>query len=175
MSKTSMSVLILVFIGMVGYFVFIRDKNVDNELVDENNTETTQDQTNSKKMAFTEFLKQGGSYKCEVNQYVDSVETKGITYISGGMIRGEYNTKVQGVDMSSTMIIKDGYTYSWTSALPNSGFKIKNEVSSGTTGDTSGAYRYGEQIGDYNCEVWSADQSKFTLPTNVKFQEIEPK
>ncbi|MBI5139742.1 hypothetical protein HZA26_03995 [Candidatus Nomurabacteria bacterium] len=173
MSKTLMSVLILGFVGMVGYFVFIRDKGVDPKLVDEN-TET-RDEATSKKMAFTEFLKQGGSYKCEVNQYVDSVETKGTTYISGGMIRGEYNTKVQGVDMASTMIIRDGYTYSWTSMLPNSGFKIKNEVSSDAGGSMSGVYGYGEQIGDYNCEVWAADPSKFAIPKNVSFQEITPK
>lgn len=128
-----------------------------------------------KRMAFSEFIKQGGSYKCTVRQDVGGVQTEGTTYMSGGMIRGEYSTKVQGMDVNSTMIVRDGYTYSWTSMMPNTGFKVK--VAANATGDTSaptsGSYSFNaEQIGDYNCEAWTADASKFTLPSGVTFQEM---
>ncbi len=170
MSKTSIAILVIIVIVVAGYFIFSKPKSEENQ-----NTDTV-GTTGNKKMAFGEFLKQGGSYKCEVNQYVDDIETKGTTYISNGMIRGEYSTKVEGVDMTSITIIRDGYTYSWTSTL-STGFKIKNEVDSSTGEDTSysGTYGYAAQIRDYNCVAWSADQSKFSIPTNIEFQEITPK
>ena len=169
MSKTSIAILVIIVIVVAGYFIFSKPESGENQ-----NTDTGK--TANKKMAFGEFLKQGGSYKCEVNQYVDDIETKGTTYISNGMIRGEYSTKVEGVDMTSITIIRDGYTYSWTSTL-STGFKIKNEVDSSTGEDTSysGTYGYAAQIRYYNCVAWSADQSKFSIPTNIEFQEITPK
>ena len=171
MSKTSIAILVVIVVVVAGYFIFSKPKSEENQ-----NTDATAKEETNKKMAFGEFLKQGGPYKCEVNQTVDDFETKGTTYVNNGMIRGEYNTKVEGVDMTSIMIIRDGYTYSWTSTLPT-GFKIKNEVNSSTGEDTSysGTYGYASQIGDYNCVAWSVDQSKFTVPTNVNFQEITPK
>jgi hypothetical protein len=131
-----------------------------------------------KKMAFSEFLKQGGSYKCEVNQYVNEMETKGTTYINDGMIRGEYNTKVQNMNVDSTMIVRDGYTYSWTSVMPTTGFKAKvaEVVGGDAVAGPSGQYSFNAtQIGDYNCEAWTADASKFTIPTNITFKDVDMK
>jgi len=167
MSKTLTLLLAIGVIIVGGYWMFNRQKSGENQ-----NTDTSvKGEMNNKKMAFSELFKQGGAYKCEVSQYVENVKTKGTTYINNGMLRGEYSTKVEGADIESITIIRDGYTYSWTSALPNTGFKIKNEISESTS-DTFG---YAEQIVDYNCEAWTVDQSKFTIPANIAFQEITPK
>jgi hypothetical protein len=127
-----------------------------------------------KKMAFADFIKQGGSHKCTVNQSVGGTETKGITYVSDGMIRGEYNTTAQGFSITTTLIVRDGYTHTWTSMTPGMGFKSK--VVEGVTADgttkTSGTYSFNaEQIGDYNCEPWVLDSAMFTLPDGVVFKE----
>lgn len=130
--------------------------------------------TNNKKMAFADFIKQGGSYKCTVRQSVQGVESEGTTYISGDMIRGEYATQVQSQNIQSTMIVRDGYTYSWSSMMPNTGFKVRVAQTAGDTGAAaSGNYSFdAEQIGDYSCESWSADASMFAVPTNITFQTI---
>ena len=188
-SKTLISVLIAVIVLGGGYMV-LQSKNTENEEVrtdvvgdngptgnnakQSNETEETA-VPNGKKMAFSEFLKQGGAHKCTVNQYIGDIETKGTTYISGDMIRGEYSMNMQGMDMTSTFIVRDGYTYSWSSMMPNMGFKSKVVASQSTT-DTSveahGTYSWNaEQIGDYNCEVWASDASLFVIPKGISFTE----
>lgn len=171
MSKIIVGLVVAALVAGGAYY-FISNKGSGDAMVP-SNTDTSAPA--GKKMAFSEFIKQGGSYKCTVNQSVGGVTSQGITYISGDMIRGEYKTNVQGMDVSSMMIVRDGYTYSWTSMMPNTGFKVK--VAANATGDTSaaasGQYSFNaEQIGDYNCEAWTADASMFTVPTDVKFQEI---
>src|SRR3989344_8600079 len=127
-----------------------------------------------KKMAFAEFIKQDGAYKCTVTQNVEGTSTQGTTYINNGMVRGEFKTEVKGMSVDSNMIVRDGYTYAWSSAAPTMGFKAKVMMDS-TNADAfaSGSYSWNaEQIGDYNCEVWTADEAKFVLPKGVTFKEM---
>lgn len=127
-----------------------------------------------KKMAFSEFIKQGGAYKCTVNQLVEGIETKGVTYIDGKMIRGEYTTNTQGMSVGSTLIVRDGYTYTWTSMAPGMGFKAKVVEGTGdTNAPTSASYSFNaEQIGEYDCQSWSVDASMFALPKDVTWTEM---
>jgi len=132
-------------------------------------------ETGGKKMAFAEFIKGGGSYKCTVHQRVEGADTTGVTYINGGMIRGEYTTQAQGMSIDTTMILRDGYTYTWSSFAPTMGYKVKvvDDGSANRSTEMSGPYSFdAEQIGDYDCEAWSGDASMFTLPSSVTFQEI---
>lgn len=183
MIKTITWVIVMVILIGGGYYALNSDveleelnnsKEQTSDSVEENNPNSTQ----GKKMAFSQFLKQGGSYKCEVNQYIggdyENV-TKGITYVSDGMIRGEYNSKTQNISVDSTVIVRDGYTYSWTSMAPTMGFKAKvvTDGQTNTNTGTSGNYSWNaDQIGDYSCEPWAVDISKFTVPTNINFQEL---
>jgi hypothetical protein len=176
MSQTKLVVSIVVACALVivGY-MFFRNKSESGSILEEVNSEQTQNTRESgKKTAFSEFLKQGGSYRCTVNQSVNGTDTEGIVYVNGNMIRGEYNTKVQGMSIDSTMIVRDGYTYNWTSMAPNMGFKAKVAVSGGNSSTgTSGTYSFNsEEIGDYNCETWTVDASKFVLPSGVSFKEV---
>jgi hypothetical protein len=129
-----------------------------------------------KKIAFSEFIKKGGSYKCTVQQGVGGVDTKGTTYINDGMVRGEYKSQMQGMSMDSVVIVRDGYTYSWSSMLPNRGFKTKMVESTTTVADPSmaGSYSFNaEQIGEYNCDTWVLDSTLFDLPSSTVFTEIK--
>ncbi len=144
-----------------------------------NNTEVLETPSvptpSGKKMAFSEFIKQGGAYKCTVNQYVQDMEMKGTVYINGDMVRGEYAMQVQGMNVDSNMVVRDGYTYSWSSMMPT-GYKSKivapEETTNPDTG-TSGTYSWNaEQIGDYNCESWSPDEAIFALPAGMTFTEM---
>jgi len=172
MSKTWVSVLIVVLVLVGGYFAFRGGRTE----VTENETGGEQEGIveTSKKMAFSEFVKQDGSYKCDVKQAMSDFENEGTVYISEGNISGEFTTIAEGRPMQTMFMMRDGYSYTWSSALPNMGFKVKVNTTLGDGGtDTSGTYSWNaNQIGDYNCEAWNADQSKFSIPTNVKFQEM---
>lgn len=125
-----------------------------------------------KKMAFSEFIKQGGSYKCTVTQTVATMTTNGTVYIDGSKIKADFAVSVAGQSINTTMIVRDGYTYTWTSNAPTKGFKTK--VATGGQGDSStgakGTITWdGSQIGDYSCDPWVAQASMFELPTTVTF------
>ena len=139
---------------------------------------TTETKPAGKKMAFTEFIKQGGSYKCTVTQTIANMTTNGTVYIHDKMLRGEFSTTVAGQGVDATMIARDGYTYSWTSMMPTKGYKAKITNTEGATGSasagSSGTYTWnGDQIGDYSCEVWVTDDTKFELPKSVTFSDVK--
>ncbi len=170
--SSSKIILLVVAVGLlgVGGYMWSQNKTEKVEIVD-----TDAQVPSGKKMAFSQFVKQGGSYKCTVNQYVGDTTTEGTTYINEGMIRGEYNTKVQGIDVSTSFIARDGYTYTWSSMAPTMGFKSKivESTTEGDTTGTSGTYSFNaEQIGDYNCQPWSADSALFVVPSKVTFKTI---
>ncbi len=163
--KTILSVLLAVVVVVGGYFALRTAPQTANAPVE------SSDNAN-KKMAFADFMKSGGTYKCTVNQSVNGVDTKGTTYLDNGMIRGEFSNKIQGYNIDVTFIVREGFTYTWTSMMPNTGFKSKVMMgsTSGSNAGTSGSYSFNaEQIGDYDCQPWNADTSMFTIPANITF------
>ncbi len=165
----------VVFLGGVAtasYFVFIAPKEV---AVPIENKQEQANVTSGKKIPFTQFIKQGGSYKCTVSQVVENIESKGTVYVAGELLRGEFTTAVQNMSIKSTFIAKDGYMYTWTSAAPSMGFKakvMKPNVGSTDT-KTSGSYSWNsELVGDYTCEPWALDETKFELPSTVTFTAV---
>ncbi len=166
------------------YFAMSGDKTSDSSVqenaqgiaVGEPNPSAPVDQNSGKKMSFDAFMKQGGSYVCTVNQLVQGIESKGTVYINNGNIRGDFNTSVSGMNIDTFFIVKDSFTYTWSSMMQGKGFKAP--VSAGGSGDasagTSGQYSFNaEQIGDYDCQPWTADSSKFALPSGVTFTLVK--
>ncbi len=169
MSKTTWVVIIVITLTIAGYFVFSGNKEANVPAGEEQSAQTPE-----RKMAFADFVRQGGSYKCEVKQALSDMENSGTVYLSGGMMRGEFRTVAEGRTVTTNIINRDGYTYTWSSASPETGFKIKVDASADA--ETSGTYSWdASQVGDYNCAAWSADASVFAVPTSVTFQELEPK
>ncbi len=159
---------------VAGYLVFSGGKADENKGTED----LTKEEQGGKKMAFSEFVKKGESSKCEVKQYVSDMTSKGTVYIDGDRIRGDFSTIVDGKTMISSFIMRDGNSYSWSSALPSMGFivKVDNGAGSDANANANGAYSWNaEQIGDYDCEPWVADPSIFALPREVTFREVNPK
>ncbi len=199
MTKTSIFSLIGIIIvaGIIVTFVATRPKDkapgeagmtttqMSDGVQTPDTTTTTSDTSSAltpegKKMAFMDFAKQGGSYQCTVNQYIDSSytsTTKGTVYISAGNIRGNYNVKVQGMSIDTSVIVRDGFAYTWTNMM-STGYKVP--VATDTTGKTSaggttpqGTFSWNsDMIGDYDCKAWTTDVSVFTLPSTITFKTI---
>ncbi len=174
-SKSIVGVIVAFVVIGGGYYFYSQSSMSSDEMMEGDEMSSgTDSQMEGKKMAFESFIKQGGSYVCTVHQNVEGTESEGTVYISGGNIRGEFNSTVQGMAMSTSLIVKDGYSYTWTSMMPSMGFKAPVDQGAGgdTSAGTSGSYSWNaQQIGDYNCEVWPADASKFALPSGVTFTE----
>ena len=169
-----LAVLVLI---MGGYFLVkpAPSNGIDNLKNESMPLFTKATSSNSKKMAFMDFMKQGGSYKCSITQKIGDMDTKGTMYMHNGMVRGEYNAKIQGTEVDSTLVVRDGYTYTWSSMAPNMGFKIKSlneSVDKSTpTGELGGFDS--TQIGDYDCQPWRGDSAAFDLPKSITFTDIK--
>lgn len=190
MTKTTILSLlgILIIAGVVVAFVATRPKDKTPDSVAPTTTEVSSGSTTpsteptpaGKKMAFMDFAKQGGSYECTVNQYIDSSytsTTKGTVYLSKGNIRGDYNVKVQGMSIDTSVIVRDGFAYTWTNMM-TTGYKVP--VATDTTRKTSaggttpqGTFSWNsDMIGDYDCTPWAADAALFTLPAKITFKVL---
>lgn len=180
-SKSIIGVVIAAVVVVGGYFLYSSMSNSKSIVSSEQATNTTGGNSAStgspqgKKMAFDVFMKQGGSYQCTVHQSVQGTDSTGIVYLDNGMVSGKFNTAVQGINVDSNFIMKDGYSYTWTSMMPGKGFKVAvtaaaSDGSAGTSGTNSWD---ASQIGDYDCQPWTADASKFALPSATVFTEIK--
>lgn len=182
MNKTVLALLIVIAAGGAGYAIY-NNKNKGasegNYVASENTQAENEVNVEGKKMAFAQFVKQGGSYECTVNQYVENVESKGHVFIDDGRIRGEYSVDYNGTKMNGSVIVKDGFAYTWSDMMKGMGFKVPvNEGEVNVDAGTKGTYSWNaEQIGDYNCDAWKVDESKFALPAGVTFKtmaEMQP-
>ena len=171
--------IILVLIVIGGYFAYTKTANKSerldnvNSVADSENQEVGTVNPSGKKIAFDAFVRQGGSYQCTVHQSVNNVDSVGTVYVANGNMSGQFDTTVQGQTMTSNMIMKDGYMYSWSSMSPNMGFKMAIAANTGNNGTMANAYADTPQFGDYDCKAWSGDPSKFTPPATVKFTEMK--
>jgi hypothetical protein len=98
-----------------------------------------------------------------------------VSGVSGSLIKGEFTTQAQGMSIASYMIARDGYTYTWSSMAPTTGYKVKipKNNQTDTTTQTSGTYSFnGSQIGSYSCSKIAVDMSLFDIPSSVVFSEI---
>lgn len=172
MNKTLLMVLVAGVVLVGGYFYFGGEKS---EMIQDTTSEEVTQQSSGKKMAFAQFLKDGGAYKCTVNQYVGDTESRGTVYVNQGLIRGMFETESQGAKISTDLLVRDGYTYTWTSAAPM-GFKapaVSGDVDADQNAGTSGTYSWNaDQIGDYDCVAWNADVATFTIPAGIQFMEM---
>jgi len=181
MSNKVIAIVVGVVVVFGGVYFAMRggsDKVADTNsiAVGEPNGSGTTENTSGKKMSFDAFLKQGGSYVCNVNQSVEGMDSRGTVYVNGANVRGTFNTTVSGMKVDSEFISTGGYMYTWSNMMPGKGFKAKVSATAGgdaSTG-TSGQYSWNaEQIGDYDCQPWSVDSAKFAMPSGIVFTEIK--
>ena len=127
----------------------------------------------TKKVSFVDFMRKGGSYKCAVSQKMANMVSDGTVYLHDALVRVEFSTTLAGQSLTTTMIARDGYMYSWTSMSPGKGYKTK--IPDATSASSAkGTYTWnGSQVVDYSCAPWKADDSFFDLPKSVVFTESQ--
>ncbi len=119
--------------------------------------------------SLAELAARGGSWKCTVDITTAQSVSSGITYSSGGKVRGDFTTKVQGYGNVESHMITDGTdVYTWTSVTPQ-GFKTKMSTP-GETAVTSGQAVNTNQPYTYDCESWTTDVSVFVIPSDITFK-----
>lgn len=98
----------------------------------------------------------------------------GTVYVSGGKVRGDFDTTVDGKVTKSHMIVDGNTSYIWSDGQ-TTGVKMTFDASAtpSATGTTSTAGSFDASANmNYKCGVWLADSSMFVLPVGVQFMSF---
>lgn len=120
---------------------------------------------------FADLMARVGSWKCDARADYEGGASEGTVYMDGGKVRGDFVASISGRSINTSFVSEGGYIYTWSDVLPQ-GMKVKVDAAAGTAGgqgiDPSTPVKY-------SCEVWIAEQDKFTLPSDIEFFEIGTK
>lgn len=119
-----------------------------------------------------ELLASGKDQKCTFSRKDDQTDMTGTMYISKGKMRGDFDVTAAGQKLQSHMISDGTTVYNWTS-LSNTGFKMAFKPSATVTVSPKAQEAFNvDDKADYNCSNWSADSSKFAMPSGVTFTDF---
>lgn len=126
-----------------------------------------------------ELLAAGVAQKCTFRSTED-VAVEGTTYVSGGKVRSDYTTSVEGNTMSGHMIADGTTSYIWMDGQQQ-GFTMTFNASDTDIPEntqTPGATKAPQQgldanqAMDYSCSPWVVDGSLFTPPAEITFTDF---
>lgn len=123
--------------------------------------------------SINDLIERGGDYECDFTHSTDVSDSAGTVFISGKKMRGDFSstTKIAAnIKVESHMISDGEFLYNWSSAMPT-GFKtVINKIENTVTSESAGP-DYNQKL-EYNCKIWNVDDSKFMIPSDVKFTTI---
>lgn len=123
-----------------------------------------------------DLIKLGKSTKCVLQGKEGDSIASGTTYISGNKARGDFQMTGAGETATNGHFISDGtWMYSWNDASKDQAVKFKIDEMQKPEfkgqADTKGASNY-EDIMDYKCYSWTANQSSFVPPADINFTDF---
>lgn len=177
MTKVIIVVFAVILLGGGAYYFLNREPGENRESEAQTRDEAKNEEapvTSSFRGSFDDLMARGGSYKCTFTHKTDVSVSSGTVYISDDRMRGDFESETEHMDVTSHMIKRDGYVYSW-SPLTSQGFKmpVDGEGEAGGSGDgsMSGQSVDLNQEYDYDCSTWTTNESVFALPA-ITFMEI---
>lgn len=127
-------------------------------------------QAGTVKGSFASLATRGGSWKCTVDTSTAQSVSSGVTYVSGGKVRADFTTSVQGYGAVESHMIADGEdVYTWSSMMPQ-GIKSKMTMQGTGGAETSGQGMNANMEYSYDCQPWSADSAMFAVPADITFR-----
>lgn len=147
-----------------------------------NNKVDTSTENFAQKSTLKSLLGLGKNLVCTYS-FVDEeskFQTKGSTYISGKNYAQEVETTdpTDAKKVVRSNIVSDGeFVYTWSPDKKDSGMKIKivnpeEKPDSTVKTDVASNEESLNKEYDVNCSPWSVDQSKFAIPSDIKFTDL---
>lgn len=164
-------IVILIALGAGGYYLMNRQPAVP--VNPEPAEPVVSPTTTMEKTTLKSFMNMGGNQQCEFSDM--ETGSSGSVFIADGKMRGDFSANAGGKATASHMINDGKDIYIWMDDQAT-GFKTSltaMEEMSNTEGMTgvNQTVDLNKQV-DYKCESWSADQLKFAVPVEVKFQDM---
>src|SRR3989344_4779890 len=130
--------------------------------------ESETDQTNAN--TIRGLLGLGKNVTCTFENTDDTGNTSsGTIYVAGDKMRGDFNNSGPAGAFEGHMIRDGEYAYSWSTLVPQ-GTKFKLDQEDAGEKDEKNV-DLDKQV-DMYCQSWSVDNSKFSLPDGIEFQDI---
>ena len=125
-----------------------------------------------------DLFARGANIQCTFKYDDEGNNTEGTIYLSGKKMRGNFSlTQGDGTVFASNIIRDENYGYTWMEGQEQ-GTKIKIETTEEISETTKENNKKNELFAlddkniDYDCKPWNVDNSMFTPPSNVKFQDL---
>ncbi len=130
--------------------------------------ETQKANSSNIKGSILSLLSDGKNVSCSIT-YPDN-KGQGTVYVSDKKFAGEFTVKdAQGKELTGHSVSDGTYVYIWTSAMPT-GIKMKfDDVK--TASQNTESVDLNQEVG-LKCSPWLPDNSKFTVPSSIKFQDM---
>ena len=132
--------------------------------------------------SIADLQKLGDTIVCTFENITPDVNMTGIVYMDGeDKMRMESTIESEQFgDMKSYTIIKDDYSYMWSTSMGEKGMKMlvpEESVDADTDTDEVADVLEGEDMIDqentYSCEKWKADSKMFELPEEIVFEDFD--
>jgi hypothetical protein len=123
--------------------------------------------------SWTDLVKRGGTYVCEVDHSSAADGTSGSVYVSGSDVRGDFTSTVAGKSVASHMLKKGDTVYVWGGGMEG-GLMMQSAMMQGGGGSapTTGDVVDTNQSYGWNCTHTTPDASKFVKPAGVEFMDL---
>jgi len=162
-------ILLLVVLGIVVFSMKNKNKTQTTSTMmtqPETQNSTTETTQGTLKSLFTS----GKSVQCSYNNATadNSANVSGTVSVASGKMRGDFKTTTNETTVNTHMIVDSQNSYIWTD-MSKQGFKfaITDQQQTSTAGKTQGPDM--NQVANYSCQPWKADDSVFTLPSDITF------
>lgn len=135
----------------------------------------------SQATSLRELLANGQNQKCtfsmsETDENDNKTTTDGTLYISGKKMAEEVqitNSGNGGMNTNMMMISDSDKIYTWDPSKKTPGMMFKMTAPTGTEDNKTQNQNVDlDKKIDMKCSPWAADESKFTVPTDVKFTDL---
>jgi hypothetical protein len=145
---------IVIVLGGIGFFVWQNGGNVSLSTL--GNT------------SLRSLLTANVSQKCTFN----NGDSSGTIYVSAGRMRGDFTAKAnEEASSQSHMVISNNLAYVWIDGSTQ-GYRMSFEDITATTSRQSGQGIDADSKVATNCEPWAANDTVFSLPTDVTFNAL---
>ena len=160
----------IIILGAGGVFLLSKNKPSTSPTNTTSASSETKPKNSMASNTLQDLFSGGKSQKCTFDAKTSTGENKGTVYVTSDKAYAAFDLTASGKTTTSYLIRTGDTFYIWGGALPSG---IKMTMSLSDMAKKSGQYSSSgfnpTAKADYSCSGWSADQSLFTPPANVKF------
>ena len=163
--------IVIVILLAAGGFYFMKSSKAPAPTKTTATQPTKPQTTNSLKGTILSLLSGGKNVSCSIT-YPDNKGT-GTVYVSDKKFAGDFTMKgADGKETNAHMISDGTYMYIWSSGI-STGIKMNLAAAKNAAqnAQTDQSVNINQEVG-LNCSPWAPDSSKFTIPSDIKFQDM---